>query len=138
MNKNSNIKNMLVLQVIFAIIGVLIILLVKFNLFEIFPTCIFRQKYDCICPTCGITRCTINLVNFNFKSAFMYHPTFFILILYGGITDFIYIINTVSKKNFFKFLYPSIPILCIFLCMHVIQYICRMIIIINRNGLVFL
>ena len=138
MKNKANIKKLVVLHIIFLIIGVLLILSIKFDLLSLLPTCVFRQHYGVICPTCGVTRCTINFCEFNFKQSFLYHPTFFIGMVYIILIDIAYIINTIFNRKFLKQFYPSISILCIFLTMHVVQYMIRMCMLVLGVGLEYL
>lgn len=128
-------ERVIVLQSILIIIGVLLLLANNLGLLNQLPLCVFREKYGIICPTCGVTRCVINFLNLNFKQALLYHPTLFVFITYVGFVDFLYIINVLLKKNFLKFLYPSLSILYIFLAMFVIQYIFRICMLVNGVGL---
>lgn len=41
--------------------------------------CLFINIFGIPCPTCGITRAFISLINFNFKEAFRFHPLFWIV-----------------------------------------------------------
>lgn len=136
--KNKKIK-LLVLQSFIIMIGVLVIVLVKSDMVDkILPTCIFRQEHGVICPTCGATRCIISFLNLNFESSFKYHPVLFLLIIYLIGIDILFIINTIFKKKFLKFMYPSIPMLCTFLSLHVIYYFHRICIIISSSDFNFL
>ncbi|MGL5702740.1 MAG: DUF2752 domain-containing protein [Cetobacterium sp.] len=42
----------------------------------------FINIFGIPCPTCGITRAFISLINFNFKEAFRFHPLFWIIRMY--------------------------------------------------------
>ena len=126
MKMSKKMKNMIILQTILIILGVLLILAIEFGWIYQIPDCNIKEKFGFVCPTCGITRCAISLIKFQFIESFLYHPTFFIFVFYAGIVDFIYIINTIFNKTYFKFLYPSIPILCIGLIQFVLQYILRL------------
>lgn len=124
-------KNVLVLQLFLILVGVLVLFLIKSNIIYKMPVCTIRTHIGIICPSCGGTRCVINLMQLNFKQAFIKHPTICLAIIYLGIADFLYIINSIFKKNYLKFLYPSIPILIIFLIMYCLQYIVRLCLIFN-------
>jgi len=122
----KNIKNMIVLQLIFLILGVLLLVGIKTGWIYKISGCQIKEQFGFFCPTCGATRCMISFMNLQFQESFQYHPTFFILICYVGIADLIYIINTIRNKKILKFLYPSNFLLCIWLSMYVLQYILRL------------
>ena len=126
MGKLKERNYVLVLQLFLILAGVLVLFLIKSNIIYKMPTCTIKTNLGIICPSCGGTRCVINLLQLNFKEAFRYHPTFFILCIYLGIADFLYIINSIFKKNYLKFLYPSLPIFFIFITMYCLQYIIRL------------
>lgn len=59
-----------------------IILLFSFSIITVFYLichCPFRFFFGVSCPGCGMTRAFFSLVNFNFSSAFYYHPLIFIM-----------------------------------------------------------
>ena len=131
-------KKIILIQSVFFMMIIIIWIGIRFELFKFLPLCLFRETYGYICPTCGVTRSIKEFFSFNFGKAFLYHPTFFIFMIYVGIIDIVYLINTIFKKNKFKFLYPSIPVLGIFLTVHVIQYFYRLCMIANGLGFEYL
>lgn len=56
--------------------------------------CIFRSKYNIICPTCGVTRAFSSIMHFNFKQAFMYNSVFTVAM--GPIFIFLFIEDLVN------------------------------------------
>ena len=116
----------------------LAILLIKTDIIKLIPPCMIREAAGVICPTCGVTRCVSNMLDFNFGAAFAYHPMFFILVVYLIFIDIVYIINTLFKKKFFKFLYPSLKYFAVFYTLYIFQYIYRLVVILKFNGLQYL
>lgn len=82
-----------------AIIIIIFVYCGKINL-----KCYFNQMYGLLCPACGLTRATINIVNLNFKEAaknnqfFTYVLAPFVFII---IVDDIYVIlkRLILKKK---------------------------------------
>lgn len=136
--KNNKINKMLILQLILILIGVLAFLVTKTGIGKLIPPCMIREAIGVICPTCGVTRCVSNILAFNFEAAFKYHPMVFILTIYLGVIDVVYIINTIFNKEFLKVFYPSIKYFFIFYGLFIFQYIFRLIIILKYNGLQYL
>ncbi len=71
---------------------------------KITTSCYWNNNFHILCPTCGITRATINILRFNFSEAIRYHavytcilcPLTFIL----AINDiFILFKRTITKKQ---------------------------------------
>ena len=71
---------------------------------KITTSCYWNNNFHILCPTCGITRATINILRFNFSAAIRYHavytcilfPLTFILV----INDiFILFKRTITKKQ---------------------------------------
>ncbi len=61
--------------IIFAIIGVLSILSYIMG----FSICIFYNVTGVYCPSCGMTRAFISLMNFDIAKAFYYNPMFILV-----------------------------------------------------------
>lgn len=131
-------KNMIILQLILILIGVLAILLLKTDLIQLIPPCTIKSHLGIICPTCGVTRCIINTLNLNFSMAFTYHPTFFIGMCYLMFIDVLYIVNILLDKKIFKFLYPSFKVLTIFYIAFFFQYFYRLVVMLKYGGFKFL
>ena len=138
MIKNEEKRKMIILQLILILVGVLAILVIKTNIINLIPPCTVRSYLGIICPTCGVTRCIVNILNFNFSMAFMYHPMFFIIVFYLFFVNLLYIINTIFSKNFLKFLYPSFKFLALFYILFFFQYFYRLFVMLKYNGFKFL
>ena len=117
---NKKIKNMLLLELGIIFLVLIIFIVVKSNITKYFPTCFIYERTGILCPSCGGTRCVSNFVFGNFKASFLYHPIFFITIIYLGIVNIIYIINSFRKKEILTFLYPKTKFWIIFLIIIVI------------------
>lgn len=125
MKINKKIKNMILLELGIIFLVLIIFIVVKSNLIKYFPTCFIHEKFGILCPSCGGTRCVSNIVLGNFKVSFLYHPIFFITIIYLLIINIIYIINSFRKKEVFTFLYPNTKFWIIFLIIIMIYTILR-------------
>ena len=136
--RRREIIKMVALQIAFFLLGVLLVAVIHSGWLEMLPKCIFHDKYNFICPTCGATRCVIQFLDFNFIASFGYHPIIFCVMLYAIIIDIVYIINVIWKKNFLKFLYPSTKIVYFFIILFVIQYFVRIIMWCTHTGLTYL
>jgi len=135
---NRNKKKMIILQLMLLLVGVLAIFAIKTNIIEIIPPCAVKEYLGIICPTCGVTRCVKNIMNFNFGTAFMYHPMFFIIACYLIFVDLLYVFNTIFNKKILKFMYPSFKFLAIFYILFFVQYFYRLYMIIHHNAFEFL
>lgn len=129
---------MLVLQLVLLLIGVLMIFYIKSGITQYLPPCNLRLTLGIICPTCGVTRCVSNMLRLDFKTAFVYHPTMFILIIYLCLLDLLYIINTMFNKNYFKKFYPTLPMVLVYFTFFMVQYLYRVYMISNGLGYEFL
>lgn len=139
MKIDKEIKKMLVFQFKLLLIGILVILLIETGIIQrLLPVCTAKKVFGVICPTCGVTRCVANIIKFDFRTAFMYHPLFFIATFYLIFIDIVYVLQVLSKKEWLKKLYPNWLVGIIFLVTFIIQYIYRIIIIISGNGFEFL
>ena len=139
MKIDKSIRKMLVLQLSFVISGALVVLLIKSGIIQyIFPPCITREIFGYICPSCGITRCVTNMINLKFDTAFLYHPTFFAFTLYLAFIDIVYIVQTLTKKEWLKKLYPNWFVGGMFFVVFIVQYVYRLNMIITGKGFEFL
>ena len=136
--RRREIIKMVALQIVFFLLGVLLVTVIHSRWLEMIPKCVFHDKYNFICPTCGATRCVIRFLDFNFIASFCYHPIIFCIMVYAIIIDIVYIINVIWKKNFLKFLYPSTKIVYFFIILFVIQYFVRIIMWCTHTGLTYL
>ena len=112
---NKKIKNMLLLELGIVFLVLIIFIIIKFNIIKYIPLCFIHEKFGILCPSCGGTRCVINFFIGNFKQSFLYHPIFFITIIYLGIVNIIYIINSFREKEIATFLYPKTKFWIMFL-----------------------
>lgn len=104
---NKKIKNMLLLELGIIFLVLIIFIAIKLNIIKYIPTCIIKQNFGILCPSCGGTRCVTNLILGNFKESFLYHPVFFVTIIYLVFANIIYIVNSIRKKEILTFLYPK-------------------------------
>lgn len=104
---NNKIRNMLLLELGIVFLVLIIFIISKFNLIYLIPECLIRKNFHILCPSCGGTRCIANFACGNFKESFLYHPIFFITILYLLIVNILFIINAFRKKEILTYLYPK-------------------------------
>lgn len=71
------------------------------------PPCFVYEHLGILCPSCGETRCVIEIVHGNFKDAFFYHPIFFLTGVYLLIANLVYLINVGKKKKIATWIYPK-------------------------------
>lgn len=110
----KQVKQMLLLELGILFLVLIIFIVVKYKIFTIMPTCIINKYLGILCPSCGGTRCVINLVQGNFVQSFLYHPIFFITIWYLALVNIVYVINTFTNKKILAFLYPKTKFWIIF------------------------
>lgn len=122
---NSKIKKMLQLELGILFLVLIIFIIVKTNLIYIMPNCLINTYLGILCPSCGGTRCVINLIQGNFMQSFLYHPIFFITIIYLMLVNILYIINVFKKKEVLTFLYPKTKFWIIFIIILLIFTIIR-------------
>lgn len=105
---NKKYLKLIIIELFLVTLFVIIFFIVKSNyIYNISPSCFFKENFDIYCPSCGGTRCIINLINGNILDAFLYNPFIFIIIIYLFCLNIIYIINTVFDKNILKCLHPK-------------------------------
>lgn len=90
-----------------AIVIIAVILVNTLDITRYTIGCGFYQATGLQCPSCGGTRCVINIFQGNFKEAFFLHPIYFITVVYLLIVNIIYIINIDRKEKIAKWLYPK-------------------------------
>lgn len=112
---DKKIRNMLLLELGIIFLVLIIFIAIKLNIIKYIPTCIINQNFGILCPSCGGTRCVTNFALGNFKEGFLYHPIFFVTILYLFFVNIIYIINSITKKEILTFLYPKTKFWIIFI-----------------------
>lgn len=102
---SKKIKNMLLLELGIIFLVLIIFIIIKLNLIKYIPACFIKENLGFLCPSCGGTRCVINFIQGNFKASFLYHPIFFITIIYLFIVNILYIFNTLTNAKIAIFLY---------------------------------
>lgn len=122
---NKKIKNVLLLELGIIFLVLIIFIIIKLNIIKYIPSCLIKENLGILCPSCGGTRCIINLVQGNFKASFIYHPIFFITIIYLGMVNIIYIINSFRENEIATFLYPKTKFWIFFLIVMVIYTLIR-------------
>lgn len=108
------VKQMLLLELGILFLVLIIFIIAKTKLINLMPNCLINTYFGILCPSCGGTRCVINLVQGNFVQSFLYHPIFFITIWYLALVNIIYVINTFTNKKILAFLYPKTKFWIIF------------------------
>lgn len=112
---DSKVKKMLQLELA-ILFGVLIIfIIINTNIVYLMPRCLINQTFHILCPSCGGTRCVINFIHGNFYESFLYHPIFFITIIYLILSNILYIVNSFRNKEILTFLYPKTKFWIIFI-----------------------
>ena len=71
------------------------------------PPCFIYKHFGVLCPSCGGTRCVVEMVHGNFINAFFYHPVFFLTLVYLLIANLVYLINLRKKKKIATWMYPK-------------------------------
>lgn len=122
---NKKIRNMLLLELGITFLVLTIFILVKLDIIKYIPICFVNGKFGILCPSCGGTRCVVNLILGNIKESFLYHPVFFVLIIYLVIVNILYIVNSIRKKEIATYLYPKMKFWIIFLIVLVIYTFIR-------------
>jgi len=112
---SSKVKRMLKIELGIIFLVLIIFIVIKSNLIYLMPTCIIKETFGILCPSCQGTRCVISLLSLNFKQSFLYHPVFFITIFYLCFVNIVYIINSFKKKEILTFLYPKTKFWIVFL-----------------------
>lgn len=100
-----NKKRTIIILTELAIIIFAVILVNTVNITQYTIGCWFYQATGLQCPSCGGTRCIINIFQGNFKEAFFLHPIYFITVVYLLIVNIIYIINIYRKEKKAKWIY---------------------------------
>lgn len=73
----------------------------------IFSKCFLHESFNILCPTCGGTRCVINFLQMNWKQSFENHPIFFLTIIYIMLINIVFLINCITGRENFRWIYPS-------------------------------
>jgi len=125
---SDKVKKMLKIELGILILVLIIFIAILTNVISNFPLCIINQRFGILCPSCGGTRCVVNLVLGNYAQSFLFHPIFFITIIYLGIANIIYIINSFREKPILEWIYPKSKFWIIFIIIVLIFTIIRNII----------
>ena len=102
-----NSKSIKIILIELSIVLISILLLNTIDIGEYIPNCFFYEATGLQCPSCGGTRCVVNMLHGNFKEAFLFHPIFFIAIAYLVLVNIIYLVNLNRKKGIAKWIYPK-------------------------------
>lgn len=95
-------------------------------------TCVYKKHFGVICPFCGGTRATLNILRLNLVEAFKYHPTTVLLFFCIIAFDLLGIFNLLThrdNKNLAKVFYV---ILFSYIFLTIIQYAIRLFYIYNN------
>lgn len=104
---NKKIKKMIFIELGILLLVLIIYMAIQIGIIELIPKCIISTNFHILCPSCGGTRCVINFFRGNFVASFMYHPIFFMMIIYFIVLNAIFIINSFRKKEIATFIYPK-------------------------------
>ena len=107
-------KKGILIELGIVILALIIYISIKYNWTAIIPPCYVYQNFGLLCPSCGGTRCMIELVKGHFESAFYYHPIFFATVLYLLVANSIYVVNLFRKNKIATWLYPKTKFWIIF------------------------
>ena len=100
--------------------------------------CPLKNLANIPCPFCGGTRCAISFFHLDLISAFKYHPSTLLLIIYTIIIEFVFIIDLILKKNISKYIFNIDVVISIYLILTIIQYIIRLYCIFSGNDCSFM
>ena len=87
--------------------------------------CPMKNLLHLFCPFCGGSRCAFSLFQLDFKSAFMYHPSTALLMIYAIIVELAYIYDIVFKKDIAKKIFRVDITLAVYIILSAIQYAVR-------------
>lgn len=121
----KKVKKMLWLELGIIFLVLIIFISIKYNIISLLPHCIINKTFGILCPSCGGTRCVLNLIIGNYRASFSYHPIFFITIIYLLLVNLLYIINSFRKKDIATFLYPKTKFWIIFVIILMIYTVIR-------------
>lgn len=125
---NKKIKNMILIELGILLLVLIIYIAVRTGMVELIPRCVVNENFNILCPSCGGTRCVVNFIKGNFTESFMYHPIFFVMIIYFIILNIFFIINAFREKQICTFLYPNTRFWNIFIIILIMFTILRNII----------
>ena len=122
---DKKIKLMLKVELLIVVLLLIIFIIVKTGLVQFMPACPINAHLGILCPSCQGTRCVINFVQGNFVQSFLYHPIFFITIIYLFLANILFIINSFKEKEILTFLYPKTKFWLGYLVVILIFTVCR-------------
>lgn len=125
---NKKIKNMIFIELGILLLVLIIYISIQIGLIDIIPKCVVNTNFHILCPSCGGTRCVISFLNGNFYESYLYHPIFFVMIIYLIVVNAIFIINSFREKELATFLYPKNKFWIVFIIILMIFTIYRNII----------
>lgn len=92
-------RTFIIIQILVILIVVLAYFSIKLNWIKFLPECALKNKFNIMCPSCGVTRMGVSLYKFKIKDAFLYNPIFFMILIYTTILYITYVINFLFKKE---------------------------------------
>lgn len=122
---NKKIKLMIKVELGILVLLLIIFIVEKTGIFHLIPQCPINRIFGILCPSCQGTRCVMHFVQGDFKQSFLYHPIFFITIIYLFLVNILFIINSFKKKEVLTFLYPKTKFWIGYLVIILIFTICR-------------
>ena len=122
---NKKIKRMIKVELLIVVLLLIVFIVVKTGLVHLIPACPINSFFGILCPSCQGTRCVINFVQGNFVESFLYHPIFFITIIYLFFANILFIVNSFKEKEILTFLYPKTKFWLGYLVIILIFTVCR-------------
>lgn len=92
-------RTFIIIQILVIFIIAISYLSIRMNWISNLPDCTLRNKYNVICPSCGVTRMGVSLYHLNIKEAFLYNPIFFLILIYTTILYIAYIVRFILKTE---------------------------------------
>ena len=100
---NKYFKILRIGRISFYVLFFLFFIITPTSKFTSSSLCFYYNKYNIICPTCGVTRAFSSLMHLNFSDAFMYNPVFTVafgpICIFLFLEDLINIIINIFHKN---------------------------------------
>lgn len=84
-------------RIVLYILGIIFLVFVATGGVNI--PCFWKENYNIICPSCGITRATKNLVTLNFKEAYKFHPLYVCILFPFSLFLILNDIYTIIKRK---------------------------------------
>ena len=105
-NRKKEIKKMILIQILLILLVILCYVFLNSKYINLVPKCHIKETYNLLCPSCGGTTAVKNLVNGNILEALKNNSIIILGIIYCGIVDTVYVINTIMGKERFRILFP--------------------------------